>query len=293
MTPRERNDVAVLITGASSGIGETTALALARAGFFVFAGVRRAEDAELLLRQTSGQLKVLLLDVTDEKSIASALEAVTQEVKRVRLAGIINNAGVAISGPLEFVPIKEFRTQLEVNVTGVLALTQAFLPLLRSGKGRIINVGSSSGRLPTPMLGAYSTSKFALRALTDVLRMELYRWGVYVSLIEPGNIETPMWSKSLDAMNERFQHLPEHGQRWYGPTFAAATKLAKQVRKTPAEAVAKTVLHALTSKRPRPSYLVGENARLEASLAVLPIHLRDRLISLTFPLHKSTDGRES
>src|SRR5712691_5002789 len=187
-TNRQSNPGAVVITGAASGIGEACALHLDKLGFCVFAGVRREVDGAALQGKASERLTPLLLDVTDAASIRFAVEIVATGVVETGLAGLVNNAGITVAGPLEFLPVSELRRQLEVNVIGQVAVTQAFLPLLRRGQGRIVNMGSLAGRIATPFIGPYHASKFAMEALTDSLRMELRRWGMHVSLIEPGFI---------------------------------------------------------------------------------------------------------
>ena len=191
----------VVVTGASTGIGEACALRLDKLGFTVFAGVRKDSDAEKLKQKASPRLTPIFLDVTDPESIASAVKIVTQIVGDRGLFGLVNNAGISIPSPLELIPIAEFQQQMQVNVTGQLAVTQAFLGLLRLRKGRIVNMGSISGRSATPFLGAYNISKFALEGFTDVLRMELRPWGISVSIIEPGAIATPIWEKSFASVD--------------------------------------------------------------------------------------------
>ncbi|MEX0791398.1 MAG: SDR family NAD(P)-dependent oxidoreductase, partial [Actinomycetota bacterium] len=168
---------AVVITGASTGIGRATAPRLAAIGFRVFAGVRKQADADSL-KQEAPAVTPLILDVTDEHSIAEAATAVKAAVGANGLAGLVNNAGITVPGPLEFLPAEDLRRQFEVNVIGPIAVTQAFMPLLRAGKGRIVNVGSIGGRVSTPFLGAYSASKFAIEAISDALRVELRPWGI-------------------------------------------------------------------------------------------------------------------
>ncbi len=176
---------AVLITGASTGIGAACALHLDRLGFRVWAGVRRPSDGEALVGQASRQLTPIILDVTDSNSIAAALAGVGAGAGGDSLAGLVNNAGIVVAAPVEILPIAELRTQLEVNVIGLVAVTQAALPLLRLGRGRVVNIGSISGRMATPVIGAYAASKFAVEALTDALRVEVQPWGIDVALIEP------------------------------------------------------------------------------------------------------------
>jgi NAD(P)-dependent dehydrogenase (short-subunit alcohol dehydrogenase family) len=174
---------AVVITGASTGIGRATARYLAERGFRVFAGVRRDQDAEVLRQEGAGRVTPLRLDVTDRGSIENAAREAEAALAGEGLQGLVNNAGIGIGAPLEFVELDELRRQLEVNVIGAVAVTQAFLPLLRRCRGRIVNVGSIGGRIAQPMLGPYNASKFALEALSDSLRMELGAWGIHVSLV--------------------------------------------------------------------------------------------------------------
>ncbi|MDP3209060.1 MAG: SDR family NAD(P)-dependent oxidoreductase, partial [Rhodoglobus sp.] len=183
---------AVLVTGASTGIGRATALLLHERGFTVYAGVRRPEDGASLRAAASDRLVPLIIDVTDPEAIAAAAGEITRA--GVALVGLVNNAGIAAAAPLEFVPLADFRHQLEVNVVGQLAVTQAMLPLLREDRGRIVNITSVAGLFAGPMLGPYHASKWALEAMTDTMRMELAPWGIRVSAVEPGQIATPIWS---------------------------------------------------------------------------------------------------
>jgi len=263
----------VVVTGASTGIGEACALRLDELAFRVFAGVRREADREALRGKASDRLMPVLMDVTDAASIASALETIGTAVGEEGLAGLVNNAGIAVAGPLEFLPLAELRKQLEVNVIGQIAVMQAFLSLLRRGHGRIVNMGSISGRMATPFLGAYGASKFALEALTDALRVELRPWGISVSIVEPGSIATPIWEKSKAAAAMIEENLPrqvnDRMQKLYGPSIVAMRKAADRIARAaiPADFVAQAVVHALTAKRPKTRYLVGRDARLRAILA--------------------------
>src|SRR3954465_880768 len=184
----------VLVTGASTGIGEATALQLRKAGFRVFAGVRKPEDGDRL--RAAGVTVIQPLDVTKAEDVAAAVSTVRQELDGAELRGIVNNAGIGIGGPLEALDLDDFRRTIEVNTTSQLAVTKAFLPLLRKSKGRIVNMASIGGRVAQPFAGPYVASKFALEAVTDVLRVELLEWGVDVIAIEPGTIATPIWEKS-------------------------------------------------------------------------------------------------
>lgn len=272
---------AVVVTGASTGIGQSCALYLDRLGFMVFAGVRKQADADTLQQKGSERLSPVFIDVTKADTIASAVQTVAAVVKEVGLVGLINNAGVAIGGPLEFVPIAELRTQLEVNVVGQIAVTQAFLPLLRQGQGRVINMSSISGRVAMPFMGPYAGSKFALEALTDSLRVELKPWGIKVVSIQPGAIVTPIWEKSVTRAEQLLNKFPVEADSLYGPPLAA---LRRAVLKTGqngilAVEVAKVVAQALTAKRPKTRYLVGRDAKMAAVLVkLIPDRLRDWLI---------------
>jgi len=255
----------VLVTGASSGIGRACAERLAGAGWQVFAGVRERGAAP------AGATE-LLLDVTDPVAIEAAAAAVGE-----RLDGLVNNAGIGVAGPLEHMPLDEFRRQLEVNLTSQLALTQACLPALRAARGRLVLIGSISGKSALPFMGAYAVTKFGLEALADALRVELAPDGVDVSIVEPGTIATAIWKKPqpvADALG------PEAVER-YGARIERFRSLAdaRSSKAAPADAVARAVEHALTARRPRTRYLVGRDARIRAVLERLPDRLRDRLLS--------------
>jgi len=272
----------VVITGASTGIGEACALHLDALGFRVFAGVRKQADGEALKGRASARLAPVSLDVTDERSIAAAVETVARSAGDTGLAGLVNNAGIAVAGMLEFMPLAALRNQLEVNVLGPIAVTQAFLPLLRKARGRVVNIGSNSGLLSTPFLGAYCASKFALEALTDALRGELRPWGIQVSIVEPGNIQTPIWEKSSAAAKQLLDGLPQQAHELYGAAIEAVGKTAEKSAASaiPAAAVARAVTHALTAKRPKTRYRVGTDATVQALLArYVPDRMRDALIA--------------
>lgn len=274
----------VVITGASSGIGRACALHLDKLGFRVFAGVRKAEDAGTLKAEASPRLTTVWLDVTDGTSITEAAAVVATAVKDDGLSGLVNNAGIAVAGPLEFLPIDELRHQLEVNVVGTVAVTQAFLPLLRMRQGRVVNVGSISGRNSVPLLGAYCASKFALEALTDVLRLELWPWGLLVSIIEPGQVATPIWRKSLSTAERLVQDFPPRMLERYGPAIGTLRRIATKACKaaTPPKQVAKAVAHALTSGKPKTRYVLGRGAKKQLLLTFFPDSIRDRIIAKRF-----------
>ena len=278
----ESAERAVVVTGASTGIGAACALGLDRLGVRVFAGVRRAADGAALQRQASALLTAVTIDVTDAGSIAGAARTVAAVVGGRGLAGLVNNAGIVVPGPLEFLPIGDLRRQLEVNVVGQVAVTQAMLPLLRVARGRIVNMGSIGGRMATPFLGAYAASKFALEALTDALRVEVRPWGIHVSIIEPGAIATPIWQKSARE-GERLQAaLPPEATPLYGKALEALRKGAARAERDAIgpDAVVAAVVHALTAPRPRTRYIIGRRAKLQAAIARwLPDRARDRLLT--------------
>ena len=273
---------AVVITGTSTGIGAACALRLADEGFSVFAGVRREADGEALQRLTSQPLTPLLIDITDAAMITAAADTVAQAVGDRGVAGLVNNAGIVRPGPLEFQPMDDLRMQLEVNLFGQVAVTQAFLPLLRLGKGRLVNVGSIGGRLVLPLHGGYSASKFAMEAVTDALRLELRQWDIKVSLVDPGGSATAIFDKTLAAIDQMEHGLHTRGIDLYDDQLAAVRAL---VRKTAAEAapadhVAKAVAAALTAKRPKTRYLAGKGARAVAVAArTLPDRLKDLAVA--------------
>ena len=255
-----------LVTGASTGIGEACALRLVRGGWRVFAGVRRQGDAP------AGTEEVLL-DVTDDGQIRAVADRIEE------LDGLVNNAGIALAVPLEFVPLDDLREQLEVNVVGQVALTQAFLPHLRRRRGRVVFMGSIAGRSSLPFLGPYGASKHALEAIADSLRLELQPFGIAVTIVEPGTIATPIWTKSAaraDALRER---LPPDVEQLYGARIDAFRRFAAKrgSRGASADAVAEVVEHALTAPRPPARALVGRDARIRAGVERLPDRLRDRV----------------
>jgi NAD(P)-dependent dehydrogenase (short-subunit alcohol dehydrogenase family) len=271
----------VLITGASTGIGEATALRLDRAGFRVFAGVRKAEDGERLRAKGSDRLRVVEpLDVTDADQIAAAAALVEQALGGEPLRGIVNNAGIGIGGPLEGLELDDFRQTLEVNTTGQLAVTKAFLPQLRRSKGRIVNMSSIGGRVAQPFAGPYIASKFALEAVTDVLRIELLEWGIDVIAIEPGTVATPIWEKSSQEAEKVLEALSPELRDLYGKRLAKMAKLLERQTKrgVAPDKVAQAVEKALTSSRPRTRYLVGDAYVLIALKTLLPTRVVDKLL---------------
>jgi NAD(P)-dependent dehydrogenase (short-subunit alcohol dehydrogenase family) len=274
---------AVLVTGASSGIGEACARRLTSAGFRVFAGVRKPQDGERL-RADIPAVTPVILDVVDADSIARAAGEVSDAVGARGLAGLVNNAGIAVPAPLEYQPIDDFRRQIEVNLIGQVAVTQAFIPLLRTARGRIVNVSSIGGRVAVPLLGAYAASKFALEGFSDVLRRELRPWGIRVAVMEPGTIATPIWDKGIASGDELNATMPAEAQQAYGKliAFVREASVAGARDGLPPDAVAKDVEHALTARKPRTRYLVGREAKSRGILArLVPDRMLDAAIART------------
>lgn len=274
----------VVITGASSGIGKACALYLDSRGWRVFAGVRKAADGEALAKAASPRLSPLILDVTDAKTVSDAATQVEKALGDVALIGIVNNAGIGTGGPVEFLDPSELRRQMDVNLVGPLTVIQAFMPMIRRGRGRIVNVSSVGGKVATPFVGPYCASKFALEALSDSLRAELKPWGIEVSLVEPGAVKTAMFEKARNTVDDVLGVLPAEGARYYGNEIEAMRGLiASQERvAVSAEAVARVVEHALIARRPRTRYLVGRDAKLMAFFHwLLPDRAFDRLLATT------------
>ena len=263
---------AVLVTGASSGIGHASALRLAGSGWRVFGGVRSEDHAE---RLRGHGVEPLQLDVTDSAAIAAAAEGVGGD-----LHGLVDNAGIAVAAPLELVPLDELRRQLEVNVVGQVAVLQAFLPALRQARGRIVLVGSVGGRSALPFLGPYAASKHALEAIADSLRVELAPWRIGVSIVEPASVKTAIWTKGAaqaDVMRAGISHDRDE-------LYAARIERFRAValKRGPGidpDVVARAVEHALTASRPKARYLVGRDAHIRAWIERLPTRLRDRVLA--------------
>jgi NAD(P)-dependent dehydrogenase (short-subunit alcohol dehydrogenase family) len=267
----------VVITGASTGIGRATALRLARAGFDVLAGVRREEDGATL-RADHGRIEPVIVDVTNAEQIAS----LAARVGAAPLAGLVNNAGIAVAGPLEGVPIDLVRRQYEVNVFGLLAVTQALLDPIRAGQGRIVNIGSIGGRINTPFVGPYSSSKAAVRSLSASLRRELRPWDIRVALVEPGALDTPIWRKGEAGAQETIDALPDRVRTLYARPLEALVAATRKIaaNASSADDAAQAVEHALTAERPKAIYTVGRQARIQGALhSVLPTRAFDALVA--------------
>ncbi len=264
---------AIVITGASSGLGRALALYLEQRGFRVFAGVRSEVDGEKLRADaSSARLQPMILDVTDEKSIRAAGASVSDAVDGQGLWALVNNAGTCVSAPLECVPPAQLRQQLDINVIGALAVTQALLPQLRLTRGRIVNVSSGLGAVALPYLGAYAAGQFAKEGMSDALRRELRPSGVSVSVVRPGAIMTPLWDKVRETGNETLNQAPDDIAGIYRPSFERFLRLNErraQLSRTRPEDFARQVFRAVTATRAKSRYYVGTDVRLATALSRL------------------------
>lgn len=293
----------VLITGAAGGIGKACVLQLVSKGFYVFAAVHQPQDGEILQQLAPDQINPITLDVTNAISIQSAQKKILNIVGSQGLYGLINNAGILVSSPIETVPLDQLRLQFEVNTIAVIALIQTFLPLIRIAQGRIINLSSVSGFVAFPFMGSYCASKFALEAITDSLRQELKPWNICVISIQPPFVNTELWQKTLtnaeltkaksvkaESINveksQQFLSETPNGNFLYDNALKRQQQQAlRQVKQAILpEQVARVVVHALTIARPQTRYLVGKQAYLGAIAAYLPDRLRDGFIRKQFRL---------
>lgn len=271
----------VLITGCSTGIGYACALDLAARGWRVFAGVRNQDDGQRIVQHAAGNLEPILLDVTDPAMIRTAVEQLDTALGQTGLDGLVNNAGIVVAGPLELLPTEAFRRQLEVNVLGTHAVTRALLPWLRRATGRIVLMGSISGRVTPPQYGAYAASKHALEAMADAWRVELRPWRLSVSIVQPDNVDTPIWNK-LDQSIKDLENRGESAiaamyQRQMQRVRASGLKMGRTGM--PVAHVVRAVHHALTARWPRARYPVGLRTRLAFwGQSNLPAWIMDRFL---------------
>ena len=274
---------AILVTGASTGIGHETALLLANCGYMVFAGVRKEADRERLEAEHAN-LRPIILDVTVPADITRAMESI--RASGAPLRAIVNNAGVAVAGPLEYLPLESLRMQFEINVMGPMALAQAALPLLRETRGRLVFIGSIAGRLSAPFVGPYSASKAALASFADALRQELANTGIAVSLLEFAAVKTPIWHKGRTFKDEMVEQMPAEAMQRYGTSIDAIVAQTRREEATGMEPriIAETVRAAITAERPRARYLVGRRAKMQAVAAILPPSTRDKLVKSAMQL---------
>jgi short-subunit dehydrogenase len=271
--------MSILISGASTGIGRACATHLAGRGHAVWAGVRSQSSFDQLTRLNIKGLWPIFLDVTDSSSIASAFSMIKK--KSGTIHGLINNAGIALYGPVEGLPMEDWRRQFDINFFGAIELTKTCLPLIRESKGRVINMSSIAGRIASPFLGPYACSKFALEAFSDSLRREVRKYGVKVSIVEPGPIQTPIWEKSQGEIQERSDGLSAEVMEVYGTSMDRFYKAMKQAADTavPVEVVVKAVEHALTARSPQTRYPVGRGVGFMARVSnVLPDSWMDQML---------------
>jgi NAD(P)-dependent dehydrogenase (short-subunit alcohol dehydrogenase family) len=269
----------VLITGAGRGIGRAAALRMAAAGWDVWAGVRSAADGREIEAAAPGRVTAVELDVTNAEQIAALDGTLPQQ-----LHGVVNNAGVAVGGAFEALPIDDLRQQLEVNVVGQVAVTQAVLPRLRTSRGRIVFISSISGLLASPMLGPYSASKFAIEAVGDALRIELRPWGIPVVLVEPGQIDTDIWRHAPQTLDATVATMSAEHRALYARHIEGMRTAIPRAQKmaVPVDWVAKTVEKALTANRPKARYLTGRGAGAAKTLArFAPTPVLDRVLGAT------------
>lgn len=251
----------VLITGASTGIGRAAAKWLVARGFTVFAGVRKPSDAEAL--RSDGCVPVIL-DVADEASVVAAKNVVEATLGAAPLYALVNNAGIAKGGPLEYLPIDEVKQVFEVNVFGTLRVTQTFLPLLRRGPSRIVNIGSTAGKIAAPFLSPYAMSKHALEAMSDAMRQELLPFGIHVCLLRPGAIQTPIWEKGETSAQALKSSLPDEAHARYGGRLLQLNRFLQESGRHGAsvDTTSRAIEHALVSEHPKARYAVGLEAKI-------------------------------
>ncbi len=271
----------IVITGASTGMGEHCALGLDKLGYRVFAGVRKSEDGERLKRESTGNLTPVIVDVVNESQVKEAVRTVEQALGGQLLTALWNNAGISVNAPIEFLPLNDLRRQLDVNVIGQVVATQAFLPMIRKSKGRILITGSIGGFFTTPMLTPYCMSKYAMEALADGLRRELRRFGVHVILLEPGGIQSKIWEKGIGESETFIHNAPPEMMETYGWLVNALRRVAPMMArrsKSPQE-VLDCVIHALESPRPKTRYRMGANSTAQKIISWLPDRTQDALVA--------------
>jgi NADP-dependent 3-hydroxy acid dehydrogenase YdfG len=271
------NNETTVITGASTGIGKATALHLDQLGFRVFAGVRKETDRQTLNQEGSSRLIPIILDVTDADTIAAAVETVARATSG-GVFSLINNAGLSLNGPLELVPFAKIKHLLDVNLLGLLATTKAFLPMVRQHKGRIVNVSSGHGLLAIPDKSVYAASKFAVQAISDSLRVELKPFGVSVSIVVVGKVETAVLGKIVADREKMIAAADSELASLYSPLIEFFDKEVKGIQGISPVEVASVVAGALTAKRPKAQYLIGPGAKKMKNLARLPVGLRDKMM---------------
>src|SRR5258708_16541163 len=271
----------VVVTGAYTGIGQPTANRLAAQGFVVFAGVRKNADAAGLKSQSLPGLRPLMIDVADDASVKRAAAEVDEATGDTGLVGVGRNGGVCWGGPLEFEDLDELRAMFAVNLFGLIAVTQAILPMVRRGGGRIINIGSIGGKMSVPFVSAYSATKFGVEAISDALRVELRPWGIKVACIEPGSIATPLWERGFEQFDRQVEKMSPEAIELYGELIPRMRKIVERQAGAgiPPAPVADAVEHALTAPPPQNRYLVGDDPRAPSAPRPVPDKGRDALLA--------------
>lgn len=284
----------VVITGASSGIGRATVSVMNRAGWKVFATVRKTSDQEILLKEECGKVLPLILNVEDEASITMASEQIESQLNGEGLDGLVNCAGIGIVRPVEYAKLEELRQIFEINAFGQIVVTQALMKLLRKKRGRIVNVTSVGVNIAIPFGGLLNASKSAFGMLSDSLRLELRPFGVRVIAVEPGAIATPAVEKTLGDIEKVVENLPDDAQSQYGEMLIQFARRAyvREKNGSAPDVVAKAIHHALTASRPRIRYRVGKHAKLLSAIPkILPEHILDALRAQMFGLQPLPDSR--
>ncbi|MCK9894220.1 SDR family oxidoreductase [Frankia sp. AgB32] len=275
----EQTRGSVLVTGAGGGIGVVTARALVARGYHVYAGVRRPGGPDGPAgRLGAAGIEEIELDVTDPGSVREAADEIAARQRGAGLTALVNNAGVLVQGPLELVPASEMHRQFAVNVLGAAEMVRAFLPLLRHGDGRIVNISAPTGRLAVPFAGPISASKAALESLSDALRVELEPWRIPVIVVVPGAVDTQIFVKSAAASQAAMDAADPRQVALYSQQLAAVAKALDGNKPSPPEKVAATIVRAIEARRPKTRYLATTDARVFGIVARLPAGLRVRLL---------------
>lgn len=271
----------VVITGTSSGIGRACVERMAAAGWTVYAGVRKDSDADALKSSVRGDVRPVLLDVTDQTHIHALVGRLADEVGGRGLDGLVNNAGVAEGGPIETLSEDEWRWHFDVNVFGVINLTRECLPLLRAARGRVVNIGSIAGRTAAPLMGPYAAGKHAIEAISESLRFEVEDFGMKVACVEPGEIKTEIWAKADESLARVMKNLDDETKARYERHLDMLYGFVDEGNRKgiPASRVADAVNDALTSNRPKHRYLVGPDAKMVGVVSRLPDSMRQRMLA--------------
>ncbi|HEU0170944.1 MAG TPA: SDR family NAD(P)-dependent oxidoreductase [Acidimicrobiales bacterium] len=272
-----------MLTGAAGGVGRVLTEALVARGYLVYAAARRPDDPRLV---EGSRVRPVSLDVTDPESVARAAAEVAGAQEGRGLHAVINNAGLIVQGPIELLAPADLRLQFDVNVIGPATVLGAFLPLLRAGRGRVVNISAATARVAVPMMGPIAASKAALESLSDALRVELAPWGIPVSIVEPGAMETSIFAKAAAQAGGALAAVPAERRALYEPSLAAVAEANASATLHPVDTIVGPVLAALSARRPKPRYVSGSDARALVMLAHLPVRTRDRVRARALGLHR-------